>query len=459
MSQESNTGNSSSGKKKLILRKKGESASDDQPSDQPVEEKAEKKPIRMSLKRSGDEAAPEAPAESAPPTAATPPPAPPTAAVMPPADAHATQESGKPKMKMGLKRGSQPAQEPTASDKPLPVEDEAPRKLGLKREGGVDTPGDHNTSAPRGDMNWGLNSDEQVSTANPLDNLPPAGPPPAFGAPPPPMGGPPPPPPGAYAPPPPPGSSMPPRPGSKAGPPPPPPPGVGAPPPPPGGAMPPPPPPGGSMPPPPPGARVGGQDLIGQDMEKGGGHTKHVIIAAVILIVLLGAIGVGVMMLMGSMGSDGEEALVETPAATETAEPTAIADIPKASIDLAKETVAKVNQQASTDEILGDNENAPAPSNADVPTTTTPATTPQFPDEGPKVAAAGYGQQSPAIIEWVEGLEGLNFGRGKLIMNGKIYSQGQLINETLGVKWKGADQALGILIFEDANGVIYEKDF
>lgn len=194
-----------------------------------------------------------------------------------------------------------------------------------------------------------------------------------------------------------------------------------------------------------------------------------------ILLVLIIAIAAGVLALFS--GDDAEP----TPdlAANDVAEtsepepeskakkPTPISNIPKSSIDQAKSVVAQVNQKASTDEILGDS-SAPKPissEEANSPETTrtssagitpTSSDTDDLPSVKPSI---NYAQQEPKVIDWIESLEGLNFGRGKLILNGETYSQGDMINPELEVRWIKADQALGILVFQDERGVIYEKDF
>jgi len=212
--------------------------------------------------------------------------------------------------------------------------------------------------------------------------------------------------------------------------------------------------------------------LVDQGLEKKDNHAKHIIIAVAILAVLLAGIGGGVMMLMGSMG-DEEETTAETAegeAAEDAEEPTRIADIPKASIDKAKEVVAQVNAKASTDEILGasadeamDESRAgegeqPAVA-ANQPSSVAPSASSSAPPTLSVTPTVNYAKQNPDVIDWVESLERIQFGRGKLIINNQAYTKGQVVNETLNVRWIQADQALGILIFEDANGVEYEKDF
>ncbi|MEO0794246.1 MAG: hypothetical protein AAFX93_03735 [Verrucomicrobiota bacterium] len=530
MSQESNTESSSSGKKKLVLRKKGSGST------APAEPK--------------ESAAPEAtppPAEMAPPAAEASPPVeatPPVEAAAPEptaaepkkprmsfkrsedslaeeaARANAHQEEEVPKKSLGLKRAGEaqpPAQAESAPPPPISsapatpapsaapsAEPEKPKmRLGLKRKGGQEAASAGAADQPKGDMNWTLSDTEQqtvnespppVSTSGPgIGATPPPGAPPPPGATPP-IPGATTPPPAADIPPPPPGATLPPPPaGAMAAP-------TGAPPPPgaPGMAGPPPgmsgpptgnvappagmPPPPAGMPPPPtaspagappplPGggapASAGGNmpppaqsapDLVSEelDKQKKGSPLKGILIGVVVLVILVGgvaAIGIGV---LGAMGDSGEESTVEP-----EAEKTSIADIPKASIDKAKEAVAQVNAKSSTDEILGSTEES---SNTSVPPATHELITDKplevlTPDPAAVEKLPTFTEQDPLVIEWVEAMRPSGFGREKMIYNGKAYERGQIINPELEIRWTAHDPALGLLIFTDSNGVEYEKDY
>ncbi|GHB98162.1 hypothetical protein [Cerasicoccus arenae] len=422
MSQESNTGNSSSGKKKLILRKKGESAPTDAKKATPADvSAAEKKPMRMSLKRPSEDTPAELPPE-APLPPITPPPA--TTPATPPEPAHTEPE--RPKMRMGLKRSSTPDQTAQESAPPTPppsqhtvAEDEAPKvRLGLKRPSDdSDASASPPSGAPKGDMDLGLGdenqSDDDDFSSHGIQQAGPMAPPP--------------------------------------------------PPPPPSASMPPPltsgttndaPPPPGSMPPPPPLAQSpAGNDLMGEALDKKPSHAKHIIVAIVILVALLAAIGGVGYLLMGMMGGDKEEAPIAEDTKASAKEPSSIAKIPKQSIDKAKETVAAVNAASNTDEILGGS-SKPTPITA-IPITTVLVEEPVV--EGPSVVT--YGQQDPTILKWVESLEGYQVGRGKLILNGQLYKEGAVVNPTLNVRWLKEDPRLKLLYFQDANNVTYEKEF
>ncbi len=177
----------------------------------------------------------------------------------------------------------------------------------------------------------------------------------------------------------------------------------------------------------------------------------------ILLVLIVGIAFVGIMLFTG-----GDQEDPAPPPATASAEPeskpkpTSIADIPKESIDKAKAAVAQVNEKSNTDEILGDSK--PADSTAVV--APQPAPTPTAKPavvEGPR--AVTYGQQDPNILDWVENLRGIQVGRGKMILDGTTYPAGTIVNPELGIRWIGEDKALGLLYFEDANGVRYEKEF
>ncbi len=180
-----------------------------------------------------------------------------------------------------------------------------------------------------------------------------------------------------------------------------------------------------------------------------------------ILLFLLVAIGaVGYLIFSG----DSKEAIetaqqkVDKPAN----ELTRIADIPKESIDKAKAAVDQVNAKASTDEILGSDEPVAAPAEEEKPEPSaevaeTPAPAPVPVEEGPR--AVTYGQQNPDVLDWIEDLGGIQVGRGKMILNGQTYSTGAVVNQSLGIRWIGEDKALGLLYFQDSQGVKYEKEF
>jgi len=463
MSQESNTGSSSSGKKKLVLRKKGEDSAPPQPSEAMGEaaaapgEEAAAKP-RMNFKRSAPEASESADEPAAP------------------------DEETAPKKSLGLKRsGNQAgAAEPAPSTPsestsppaatpppPAPGEDEPPKKLGLKRSGGSAAPTSSPEDAtPKGDMHWGLSEEEQQAiapgeSATSSVDIPSAGGPASM--PPPPVAGPQ----GATTPP-----GPPPPPASVTPPPPPPPPGAVPPPPPPGAGVspggPPPPPTTGSGhpgPPPlgktaPPQAAPESQDLVGQELsaEKKPSPLKGILVGLVVLVIVGGGVAAIAVGVMGAMGENSSDA----PANADDVSASDLASLPKDAIDQAQSVVDQVNQKASTDEILGDAAPSPkaesAPEPAPAPPEPIVQSSPPEPSAGPVVEDQG-GQADPQIEDWVESIRPESFGRGKMIFQGQSYREGDVVNAELDVRWVGEDTELDLLLFRDANGVVYEKDY
>ncbi|MGE9296233.1 MAG: hypothetical protein ACQKBV_08120 [Puniceicoccales bacterium] len=189
-------------------------------------------------------------------------------------------------------------------------------------------------------------------------------------------------------------------------------------------------------------------------------------VGVVVLVILLGgvaAIGIG---LMGAMGSADvqEEAVAEVEEET-----TKLANLPKKLIDTAQNTVDQVNEKASTDEILGGNapvaQVSPPPAPAATPV---PAPVPPKPvleevsvatPPAPRPPANTRPTRDPAIADWVDDMRPSGFGRGKMIYNDRAYQEGDIVNPSLEVRWIKHDPDLGLLIFQDANGTIYEKDY
>jgi len=458
MSQESNTGSNSNNKKKLVLRKKGGNGDPREAPGAPSEmappgEEAPKKP-RMSLKRSAqsqDEPTPSIESAPAPSSPSASPPEPETSD---------TPIDERPKKKIGLRRtgsptpAQTPAPPPPAADNaafteppPAPGEDEpSPKRIGLKRGAESATAAPKVAgSQPAGDMNWTLSGDELPLEEIPSEAGPPPAPQPVAGSRPPitPAESPPPPPLGSQPPPPPPPAQSSP---------------TGAPPPPLGAKA--------SSGPPPvtnasPPSSLEGTDLVEKAISEGkhGSPLKAILIGGAAVVVLLGgvaAIGVG---LMGTMGNQKEPPTEASERPSE--ESPSIANIPKASIDKAESVVAQVNEKSSTDEILS--ARPPSTSAPSAPSATAPPAQKQATisdtTTSPAVIEPNDADQDPVIATWIENLRPPGFGRGKMILNGRTYQEGQIVNPELEVRWLSHDSDLRVLVFQDANGIIYEKDY
>lgn len=104
---------------------------------------------------------------------------------------------------------------------------------------------------------------------------------------------------------------------------------------------------------------------------------------------------------------------------------------------------------------------AAPPSRPSTPSAHLPPPTPAPEIAKPKVAAPPPSTAVPdqQVAKWVEDLRPQSISRSRMMIGGQRYELGSLVEENLQIRWIAIDMDLGVLVFEDAKGVRYEKDF
>ncbi|QYY36550.1 hypothetical protein [Ruficoccus sp. ZRK36] len=116
--------------------------------------------------------------------------------------------------------------------------------------------------------------------------------------------------------------------------------------------------------------------------------------------------------------------------------------------------------QPSTDGTVGDWNRGPLLPDDVQPSTPASSDTADIPDS-PTLAdpQSGPGQPNPAVTAWIEQLRPNVIRGSRMTIEGVNYHIGDQVSQAPVILWIGHDRDLGLLTFEDANGIIYEKDY
>ena len=63
------------------------------------------------------------------------------------------------------------------------------------------------------------------------------------------------------------------------------------------------------------------------------------------------------------------------------------------------------------------------------------------------------------VARWVDALHPTGISKKRIVVGGTMYPIGAVINKSPKIIWVEVDTQLGVLTFEDENGVRYEKDY
>lgn len=188
------------------------------------------------------------------------------------------------------------------------------------------------------------------------------------------------------------------------------------------------------LPPPLPTPPTPPTELLNESPKSAGHKKAFTLLAGLALLFLIGGGGIYLLYigLAGAMQSE------------DPATPTAKTTAPAAPIP-----TKQARTQAPTS---AENVSAPAPTPAPV---TDGAPTPRV------AQADAPTDQAPdrQVADWIESMKPQSVARNRMMVDGQRYDLGSLIHENLQIRWVAVDMDLGVLVFEDAKSVRYEKDF